>query len=117
MTKKELLAQLNNKLIKLKELRSTTNDTYYLDDLDGTIKDYTVLVNAIKSNKCNTLLDVNVICKYNYPHYFKLNFDTTVPNKSLRELGAKFGSLSNIEYVKDIVIFLMNNSNMYNVVV
>lgn len=117
MTKKELLAQLNNKLIKLKELRNTTKDTYYLDDLDSTIKDYTVLVEAIKSNKCNTLLDVDSICKYNYPYYFKLNFDTTVPGESLRELGAKFGSLSNIEYVKDVVIFLMNNSNMYNVVV
>lgn len=116
MTKEVLLKELTNKLLKLKLLRVETKYRGYFDGLDSTIEDFNIIINSIKSGKCNTLLDISNIAKYNYAHYFKLRFKTNVIGRSLKDLAIdNNNSFDNIIGLNTINVMLMDHGGCYNI--
>ena len=106
MTRNKLIRELNNRIRAIRAsklpIEATITHTSLNEALDshcGYLKD---IVSYLTSRPTATLMELNKILRHNYPAVFKMAFDTSCSNKSLKDLALENGnSISSIVGLQD----------------
>ena len=101
-----LIRKVNEKIKAMTNYKKTLHCNR--DSLNCVIKDYANILRCLK--KGGDLNDLQKITSWNYSAYFKMNFETFVLGKSLRDLLNENGAqIENINGLCDIDILVNNN--------